>query len=66
MSESARTLTAADVTAIARAVVRELRAVREAERKPQRPPEPEFSETDRAAARAIARRHGLHVRPVKK
>ncbi len=55
-----RTITDADATAIAQAIVREL-----ADRKPKkkaREPEPTVSETDRAAARAIARRLGLHVR----
>ena len=56
-------LSAADIDAIADAVVRKLVKMREAERaaKP-RAPEKQISETDRAAARAIARRLGLHVR----
>lgn len=57
-----RTLTDADAEAIARAIVRVLRDERAANRKPTREPEPVISETDRAAARAYARRLGLHVK----
>jgi len=59
---AARTLTDADAEAIARALVRVLSAEKRAQKRPLRDPEPVVSETDRAAARAYARRLGLHVR----